>query len=466
VFQRAHRFHASIKLLIDLVTVSAAFALAWVLRFVVEVKPVQWGVAPEQETISLVAAALVVWPTVLYTQGLYASGRAKTHLDEIFGVFKATVVATLVLVAITYFGREVRYSRLTLGLFAVSSFVLLSLARVSFRELLRALRRRGHNLRDILVVGSGELSTQVIRTLNEHQELGFRVAGALGRQKERVGSLVEGVPVLGVVDEIGQVLSTHAIDQVVIALPSEEQAGLKELMEELAQHTVDVKVVPDLYQYITLCGGLEEFAGLPIIGLQHGPLQGWSMVAKRAFDIFFSLLAIIMLSPVMLVTAAMVKLTSRGPILYKQERMGMDGQLFYMIKFRSMRTDSEVQGAQMASADDPRRTAFGTFLRKSSLDELPQFFNVLMGQMSLVGPRPERPVFIEEFKKQIPKYHLRHKVKAGITGWAQINGLRGQTSIAKRIEYDLYYIENWSLLLDLKILVKTALGGFLSKNAY
>jgi Undecaprenyl-phosphate glucose phosphotransferase len=237
-------------------------------------------------------------------------------------------------------------------------------------------------------------------------------------------------------------------------------------MEQLALRTVDVKVVPDLYQYITLYGGLEEFGGLPIISLQGDPMEGWSRVAKRLFDVLFSLVALLLTGPIMLVTALAVKLTSRGPILYAQERMGIDGSTFHILKFRTMRTDAELAGAMMASKEDPRRTPIGTFLRKYSIDELPQFFNVLMGDMSLVGPRPERPVFIEEFKRQIPRYHLRHKVKAGITGWAQINGLRGQTSIQKRIEYDLYYIENWSLLMDLKILVRTALGGFLSKNAY
>jgi len=227
-----------------------------------------------------------------------------------------------------------------------------------------------------------------------------------------------------------------------------------------------VKIVPDLFQYVTLYGGLEEFGGLPIVSLQGGPLEGWNLVAKRVFDILFSAAALILVSPILLVVALLVKLTSKGPVLYKQERMGMDGAVFPILKFRTMRTDAESSGARMATAGDDRRTPVGAFLRRTSLDELPQLFNVLRGDMSLVGPRPERPVFIEEFKRQIPKYHLRHKVKAGITGWAQINGLRGQTSIAKRIEYDLYYIENWSLLLDLKILVRTALGGFLSRNAY
>jgi len=306
----------------------------------------------------------------------------------------------------------------------------------------------------------------VVQTVRDHRELGFRVVGVLALDPQRVGRRVRGAPVLGTVQDVERVLDEQPVDQVVIALPLEQQPVVKQLMELLALRTVDVKVVPDLYQYITLYGGLEEFGGLPIISLQGDPMDGWSRVAKRAFDIVFALVAIVLSAPAMLVTALMVKLTSRGPILYKQERMGMDGHTFHILKFRTMRIDAEVKGAQMASAEDPRRTPIGTFLRKFSIDELPQFFNVLVGDMSLVGPRPERPVFIEEFKRQIPRYHLRHKVKAGITGWAQINGLRGQTSIQKRIEYDLYYIENWSLLMDVKILVRTALGGFLSKNAY
>ncbi|MHB8879056.1 MAG: undecaprenyl-phosphate glucose phosphotransferase, partial [Myxococcaceae bacterium] len=327
-------------------------------------------------------------------------------------------------------------------------------------------RRRGFSLKTILVVGAGELGQHVIETVESHLELGFRVVGVLTRKPQKVGTRVKGAPVLGLVTEVEAVLDRTQVDQVIIALPIEDQSLVKQLMEQLALRTVDVKVVPDLYQYITLCGGLEEFGGLPIISLQGGPLHGWNLVGKRVFDALISLLALLLAAPLMLLTALLVKLTSPGPVLYRQERMGLDGRTFAILKFRTMRTDAESQGAVMAAEGDTRRTPVGSFLRRSSLDELPQLYNVLVGDMSLVGPRPERPVFIEEFKKQIPRYHLRHKVKAGITGWAQINGLRGQTSIQKRIEYDLYYIENWSMLLDMKILLRTALGGFLSKNAY
>ncbi len=374
-------------------------------------------------------------------------------------------MATLIVVALTYFTRE-RYSRLMLAFFAGYAFILVSLVRLVLRAVLNEVRRRGFNLKSILVIGAGELGQRVIETVEGHRELGFRVEGLLTLRPEKVGQQVRGVQVLGHVKDVDAVLDARPVDQVIIAVPLEDQAAVKPLMEQLALRTVDVKVVPDLYQYVTLYGGLEEFGGLPIISLQGDPMTGWNMVAKRVFDILFALVAIVVSAPIMLAVAIAVKLTSRGPLLYAQERMGMDGETFPILKFRTMRVDAEVTGAMMASKDDPRRTPIGTFLRKYSLDELPQFFNVLLGDMSLVGPRPERPVFIEEFKKQIPRYHLRHKVKAGITGWAQINGLRGQTSIQKRIEYDLYYIENWSLLMDLKILIRTALGGFLSKNAY
>jgi Undecaprenyl-phosphate glucose phosphotransferase len=393
------------------------------------------------------AMVLGVFPLVFHQARLYATNRVRSHLGEVFEIFKASVMAMLILVALNFFFRE-RYSRLTLGVFLVVQFVLVCGVRVAMREALNQLRRRGHNLKTILVVGAGEVGQRVIDTIDRHRELGFRVTGVLTRRPEKLGTSVLGVPVVGMFDEIGRILDARPVDQVIIALPLEDQPLVKPLMEELALRTVDVKFVPDLLQYATLCGGLEEFGGLPIISLQGGPLHGWNVVWKRAFDIFLALCAIVFGGPLMLLTALLVKLTSRGPVLYRQERMGLDGETFHILKFRTMRIDAEVQGAQMASREDPRRTPIGTFLRKYSLDELPQFFNVLRGDMSLVGPRPERPVFIETFKKEIPRYHLRHKVKAGITGWAQVNGLRGQTSIQKRIEYDLYYIENWSLLLD------------------
>lgn len=462
MFNRFQRFYTSIKVVTDLLVLAGAFGFAYLSRFY---GPFPNPEPPPFDTLISLVMVMVIFPVTFHQARLYATNRARTHLAEVFEIFKATITATLILVAVTYFTRD-RYSRGTLGIFVVYAFLLISATRLVSRQVLSELRKRGYNLKSILVIGSGELGQRVIDTIHGHRELGFRVVGALSSHPDSVGRVVHGAPVLGQVDDVDAVLSRMPVDQVIIALPIEDQSIVKELMERLALSTVDVKIVPDLYQYITLCGGLEEFGGLPIISLQGGPLHGWNLVAKRLFDILVAGFVLLLSTPLLLIVAAGVKLTSRGPMLFRQERMGMDGKTFDILKFRTMRPDAESEGAQMASAKDPRRTPIGGFLRASSLDELPQLVNVLVGEMSLVGPRPERPVFIEEFKRQVPKYHLRHKVKAGITGWAQINGLRGQTSIQKRIEYDLYYIENWSMLLDLKILVRTALGGFLSRNAY
>ena len=463
MFSRFQRFYNSIKLTADVLVLIVAFAFAYWTRFYSGLP--HESIPPVEDTWVSLAMVLFIFPIVFRQSNLYTTNRSRSHISEVFEIFKAMVFATLILVALTYFARE-RYSRATIGIFVLYAFAGISAVRVAFRAFFNELRRRGFNLKSILVIGAGQLGQRVIETIEGHRELGFRVTGVLTRKAEKVGTRVQGALVLGMIADVDRVLDQSPVDQVIIALPIEESAVMKDLMEQLAQRTVDVKVVPDLYQYITLRGGLEEFGGLPIISLQGGPLDGWNLIAKRIFDLLISASALLLAAPLLLGIALLVRLTSRGPVLYRQERMGMDGRTFQMLKFRTMQADAEAEGAVMAAIDDPRRTPIGAFLRRSSLDELPQFFNVLVGEMSLVGPRPERPMFIEEFKKQIPRYHLRHLVKSGITGWAQVNGLRGQTSIQKRIEFDLYYIENWSLMLDLKILVRTALGGFLSKNAY
>jgi Undecaprenyl-phosphate glucose phosphotransferase len=280
-----------------------------------------------------------------------------------------------------------------------------------------------------------------------------------------VGTSVAGTEVIGTVRDLRKVLAERGVDQVLVALPSRSAHHLPRIMEVCADTTVDVKLVPDVYQYATLFGGLEEFGGLPIVNLQSTGVLGINAVVKRIFDLTLSALLLLVLSPLLAVLALLVKL-SPGPVLFAQERVGLDGKPFRMLKFRTMRADAEAQGPQFARAKDPRVTAIGGLLRRSSLDELPQLWNVFKGDMSLVGPRPERPIFIDQFRRRIPRYQLRHMVKAGMTGWAQIHGLRGNTSIQKRVEYDLYYIEHWSLLLDLRILARTVAFGFLSRNAY
>jgi len=342
----------------------------------------------------------------------------------------------------------------------------LAMERVAFRETLRYLRRKGYNLRYALIAGTGELAEDVLKRIELHPDLGIKVTGFLSNPESPIqNSKVYGIPVIGSYRDIRKIISEKDIDQIIIALPVEQHALTVELLKEIGNEMIDIKVVPDICEFITLRGGIDELDGLPIISLQDTPLYGWNIVIKRGADIIFSIAILIISSPLMILIALLIKITSIGPIFYKQERMGMDGTRFFVYKFRTMIANAEERtGPVWAKEGDERRTDVGTLLRRMNLDELPQLFNVLKGDMSIVGPRPERPVFVEQFRKSIPQYMLRHKMKAGITGWAQVNGWRGNTSIEKRIEYDLYYIENWSLLFDIKIILMTVWKGF--KNAY
>lgn len=466
MFKRHHQLLTVLRVALDAAVVLAAFWGAFGLRFG---SPRTWPYSElplPRETVIVGALALALWPLCLRAVGLYRPQRQKTPFDEVFSVFKATLAAGLLLVALTYFVREERYSRGMLGIFTALSFLGVSLERVFFKEVLQALRRRGYNLRYVLVLGAGRLARQALEQIDLHRELGFRAVGCLSVTRKRVGTSVGGVEVIGTVRDLGRVLEQRGVDQVLVALPSRSIHHLPRIMEVCADTTVDVKLVPDVYQYATLFGGLEEFGGLPIVNLQSTGVLGINAAMKRVFDLCVAALLLVLLAPLLLVLAIIVKATSPGPALFRQERVGLDGKPFQMLKLRTMRDGAEAQGPRFAEPGDPRKTRIGAILRRTSLDELPQLWNVLRGDMSLVGPRPERPVFIERFRRRIPRYQLRHMVKAGMTGWAQVHGLRGNTSIAQRVEYDLYYIEHWSLLLDLKILARTLFFGFLSRNAY
>jgi Undecaprenyl-phosphate glucose phosphotransferase len=274
-------------------------------------------------------------------------------------------------------------------------------------------------------------------------------------------------PLLGRIDDLPELLRAHRIAHVFFALPREEHLQLERGLALVDREVVDILVVPDILQFVMLRAGLASLGGIPMINLTETPLSGWYGPVKRATDVVFALLALVLLSPLLALIALAIKLTSPGPVFYRQERMSLDGTLFQMYKFRSMRADAEAEtGAVWARPDDPRRTRLGALLRRTSLDELPQLINILKGEMSFVGPRPERPVFVEQFSGKVPRYMLRHKVRCGLTGWAQVNGWRGNTSIEKRIEYDIFYIENWSLSFDVKIVLMTLWNGFVNKHAY
>ena len=364
-----------------------------------------------------------------------------------------------------FFIQQFDYSRLVILYFWLLGLVLLGVSRMVFREGLRFFRRLGYNQRYVLVVGAGKLAQRVVRSLNQHREFGLQVQGYLTHDPSQLGQMLEGVPVKGLYSNLKEVLP--GIDLVFFCLPPGGVETLGKLMEYLATTVVEVKVIPDFFEFITLRAEAEMFDGLPVITLQGTPLHGWNVFLKRGLDIIGAVSIMILASPFFLFIAILITLTSPGPVFYRQIRMGLDGQTFEMIKFRTMMVDAEAStGPVWAQANDPRRTSVGGILRRTSLDELPQFFNVLKGEMSIVGPRPERPELIVHFRGKVPKYILRHKVQTGITGWAQVNGLRGNTSLEKRSEYDLYYIEHWSILFDLKIIAMTIWRGFLHKNAH
>jgi len=408
---------------------------------------------------------LVVWGFAFHAFDLYRPSRLGSHLSEWFRVAIASTLGVLVLIAIMTFAfRGYEYSRLVITFFLVQSIVVVSLARAAFREVLRFARRRGYNQRYAIVVGGGEPAAEVLRVLRRRVDVGIRVLGLLSDKAEAPGI---DAPRLGGLEEIRAVLDRQQVDIVFIALPHSEYPRLTAVLNEIGDDPVAIHFVPDVFGLASLRGGVEEFESIPFIHLRESPLYGWNRVAKRVLDLVVGGVALVLAAPAMLAIATALKLVSSGPVLYRQERMGLDGQRFQMLKFRTMRVDAEREtGPVWARPDDSRRTRLGTFLRRWSLDELPQLWNVLRGEMSLVGPRPERPSFVEEFRRRVPGYMLRHKMKAGITGWAQINGWRGQTSIEKRIEYDLYYIERWSLGFDLKILLLTFWSGFRNRNAY
>ena len=468
----------------DLLVVSVAWTLSYWLRFSSDLIPVIKGVPPFADYLRMLIFVWLIWAFVFRRMGLYRPMRGSNRLREVLKVVRANSLSVVLLLAMTYLFREksVPFSRLVFLIFFCVSTSLLVVSRSLIRSLLRSMRRRGYNLRYAVIIGSGVSAQQIAQTILEHPESGIELVGSLVNpgdggtsesgpkqlslyQDESRESVV-GVPVLGTYNDLGQILAAGRVDQIIISLSYKEPEYLEPILSTIGDSMVDVKIVPDVQQFIQLGSEIEEFNGVPIVSLASTPLCGVNRVLKRGFDIVFGVLFLILFSPVMLIIALLVKLTSKGPVFFSQERVGLDGQEFSIYKFRTMSTEAEKSGARFAVPGDPRVTPLGRVLRKLSLDELPQLVNVIFGQMSLVGPRPERPVFIKEFRRHIPKYMLRHKVQAGMTGWAQVHGWRGNTSIEKRIEFDLYYIEHWSLALDLKIMFMTLVHGLRDRNAY
>jgi Undecaprenyl-phosphate glucose phosphotransferase len=476
MLKRYNRLLIAFYVVSDALLGLTAFILAYTIRFHTSLIPVTKGVPPLRQYINLLPFVAVLVPLGFYLQSLYRLRRGRSRVDDFFAVFVGTILAVVFGIVATLY-MQAYISPNDIGAFQVSQAVwaLFLVLNVGFtfalRELMREVFERrwraGIGLKRILIAGSGELGRLVADKIIEHRELGYQIIGFVDDRAAGDHLGYRGLPLLGTIEEAAAIGLRESIDHLYVALPPDQHLRMIELIESTSRECIDVKVVPDLLQVIALRARLEDLDGVPVINVNDVPLQGLNSVVKRSIDVALSAVALLILAPPLALIALLVRLTSRGPVFYRQERMGLDGKSFSIVKFRSMTHDAERDtGPVWAQRDDPRVTGFGRFLRRSNIDELPQLWNVFRGDMSIVGPRPERPHFVEQFKHRIPQYMLRHKVKAGLTGWAQVNGWRGNTALEKRIEYDLYYIENWSVQLDLKIMWLTLTKGFFHKHAY
>jgi Undecaprenyl-phosphate glucose phosphotransferase len=448
---------------------ATVLVLAWFGAYLVRFYTPGWtaplGVPPVSLYAWLCAVVTPIGLMVLRSFQIYRSARTSRLGEELYALTRGVIIVTALAGLASFFTRG-ELSRSMLLLFAGFSLVGLCGSRVLIRWALRQVRRHGRNLRHALVVGTGPLAETVVRKVQSNADYGLLVSGIISPAEPAAVREVAGVPVVGAVRDLPAIVERLRIDLVYLALARAEFAAEEEALAQLSDSTAAVRLVPDLARAFTLNASVEDFDGLPVVLVTESPGQGWNALLKRAFDLVFSALGLVVLSPLLLVLAVWVRLDSRGPALYAQERVGLNGRRFRMLKFRTMKLDAEADGAGWTVPGDPRRTRAGTVLRPLSLDELPQLWNVLLGEMSLVGPRPERPVYVEQFRASIPRYMLRHHVKAGITGWAQVHGLRGDTPLESRIEYDLFYIRNWSLGLDLRILWLTVARVFRDASAH
>jgi Undecaprenyl-phosphate glucose phosphotransferase len=474
--KRHNRLLVVFYVLTDALLAMWAFILAYAIRFDSELIPYPRGIPPIENYIALLPYVAILTPLAFHVQGVYRLRRGRSRVDDFFAVFVGSIIAVVFGIMATLYVQAYVVSDAPPGAYQVSRgvwvlFIGLNVfftysSRTAVRELLERRWRAGIGLKRILIAGAGDLGRLVADRILQHRELGYQVVGFLDDRAggDHIG--YRGLPLLGTLSEVAEIAQREKIDHLYVALPLEDHTKLLDLMEVTSREFIDVKVVPDVLQFIALRARLEDLDGIPIINVNDVPLQGLNAWVKRTIDVVLSAAALVVLALPMALIAALVRWTSAGPVFYRQERMGLDGQPFAVYKFRSMHSDAEeTTGPIWSPHNDPRVTPLGKLLRRFDLDELPQFWNVLKGEMSIVGPRPERPFFVEQFKHRIPQYMLRHKVKAGITGWAQVNGWRGNTSLEKRIEYDLYYIENWSVSLDLKIMWLTLVRGLFQRSA-
>ncbi|MBN2409488.1 MAG: undecaprenyl-phosphate glucose phosphotransferase [Candidatus Aminicenantes bacterium] len=482
MIQRKRSGLIGLFVLSDAVAILISYFYSYLFRFYVYLIPVDpaKGIPPLHQYAVVFPLFLATHLLIFYFQGFYRTRLQRARIDDFLAVC-LNVILTMAIDFLGILSYLYGYSqgprplfrvtfKLSHGFLAVYFVVVIFMITFFRNQIFFYMKRRyakGLNLQNVLVIGAGEMGKAVAQKILVYKDLGFRLKGFLDDERP-VGETIEidgGVEVVGRIRDLGPILDKGDIQEVFVALDLNNYSKILETIK-VAQHSVvNIRLIPDLFQLLTLRANIQDLDGFPVISIDDVALRGHKNMLKRVVDIVVSALGLILLSPVLLALAVVVKMSSPGPVFFRQERMGLDGRKFRMIKFRTMiRTAEEGSGPQMSRPDDPRVTKVGHFLRKYSLDELPQFINVLKGEMSLIGPRPERPEFVREFAGKVPKYMLRHKVKCGITGWAQVHGLRQDTPIAKRVEYDFYYIQNWSLGLDLKIIWMTLRKGFVDRN--
>lgn len=457
-----------LMVIIDAAITAASFMLAYFFKFYILNDGPGPGVLPVTDYLLLLVFIVPMYMLIYYLCSVYAPKRTVRRRFEIYGILKANIIGIIALIIILFMILRMFYvSRSVMAFFYVFNVFFTSCFRYYLRKILRTFRKKGYNLKHILIVGYSRAAEEYIDRLTDNPQWGYVACGILDNHVP-AGTVYKGVKVLGTLGNLEIILPENKMDEIAIALSLKDYDYLEHIVGICEKSGVHTKFIPDYNSLIPSRPYTEDLQGLPVINIRYVPLTNTgNMMVKRAMDIVGSLFGIILTSPIMILSAILVKLSSPGPIIFKQERVGLHNKPFYMYKFRSMELQSPKEEKKAWTVkNDPRVTGVGKILRRTSLDELPQLFNILKGDMSLVGPRPERPLFVEKFKEEIPRYMVKHQVRPGLTGWAQVNGLRGDTSIRKRIEYDIYYIENWTLGFDIKIILMTFFTGFINKNAY
>ncbi len=461
-----------LQVVLDGVVVILSYALAWWLKFSSGFVDREVGVLSFEFYMRALLLIVPLYLLLYYAFNLYTPKRVQGRRLEFSNIVISNTVGLLILLAgffigLSYSEELKNFSRSMFFYFFLINIVMEELERLLIRAFLRNIRRKGYNQKHILLVGYSKAAEQYIDRIRQNPQWGYQVRGILDDNIAR-GTMYKGVKVIGSIGNLAYILPENKLDEIAITLGLEEYYKLGRIVTECEKSGVHTKFIPDYGNIIPTRPYTEDLMGLPVINIRYVPLSNtFNAMVKRMTDIVGSLICIVIFSPIMFVSAVLVKATSKGPLIFKQERVGLHNKPFWMYKFRTMYVQTEEEEKKgWTQKNDPRVTSVGKFLRKTSLDEFPQLFNVLKGDMSLVGPRPERPQYVEKFREEIPRYMIKHQVRPGMTGWAQVNGYRGDTSIKKRIEYDLYYIENWTLGLDLKILFLTVFKGFINKNAY